>query len=122
MEKAHRWISNHVGDRADSWIPLQSQYDAYNSINVNSNELTTEQKKRCKTDQSIWSVVNGVTHVATHAADMMLGSDIKPSDETELMVSAGQLLGKDYDMSNEMPSPFAKNVLKETAQVGAMLN
>lgn len=122
MERAHRWISNHVGDRADSWIPLQSQYDAYNSINVNPNELTTEQKKRCKTDQSIWSVVNGVTHVATHAADMMLGSNIKPSDETELMVSAGQLLGKDYDMSNEMPSPFAKNVLKETAQVGAMLN
>lgn len=122
MERAHRWIEKHVGDRADNWIPLQSQTEAYQGIGVNTQELTTEQKKRCKTDQSVWSVVNGVTHVATHAADMMLGSNIKPSDETELMVAAGQLLGKDYDMSNEMPSPFAKNVLKETSQVGAMLN
>lgn len=122
MERAHRWIEKHVGDRADNWIPLQSQYDAYAGIGVQPKELSIEQKKRCKTDQSVWSVVNGITHVATHAADLMPEFGIKPSDETQLMVDAGQLLGKDFDMSNEMPSPFAKNVLKETTQIGAILN
>ena len=122
MERAHRWIAPIVGARADNWIPLEAQKQAYRGIGVDTNELSIEQKKRSKTDQSVWSVVNGVTHVATHANDIMLDTTMKDSEASQLMVNAGSLLSKDFDMANEMPSPFAKNVLNETTQVGAILN
>lgn len=122
MERAHRWIAPIVGARADNWIPLEAQKQAYKGIGVDTNELSMEQKKRSKTDQSVWSVVNGVTHVATHANDIMLDTTMKDSEAANLMVNAGSLLSKDFDMANEMPSPFAKNVLNETTQVGAILN
>lgn len=122
MERAHRWIAPIVGARADNWIPLEAQKQAYKGIGVDTNELSAEQKKRSKTDQSVWSVINGVTHVATHANDIMLDTTMKDSEAANLMVNAGSLLSKDFDMANEMPSPFAKNVLKETTQVGAILN
>lgn len=122
MERAHRWIAPIVGARADNWIPLEAQKQAYRGIGVDTNELSIEQKKRSKTDQSVWSVVNGVTHVATHANDILLDTTMKDSEASQLMVNAGSLLSKDFDMANEMPSPFAKNVLNETTQVGAILN
>jgi hypothetical protein len=122
MERAHKWIAPIVGKRADNWIPLEAQKEAYKGINIDANELSAEQKKRSKTDQSIWSVVNGVTHVATHANDILLDTTMKDSEASQLMVNAGSLLSKDFDMANEMPSPFAKNVLKETTQIGSLLN
>lgn len=122
MERAHRMIEPIVGNRADNWIPLHDNIAAYHGIGVNTKELSTEQKKRSKTDQSVWSIVNGVTHVATHANDIMLEETVDESQSTQLMVNAGNLLAKNYDMANEMPSPFAKNVLKETTQIGSLLN
>jgi hypothetical protein len=122
MERAHKWIAPIVGARADNWIPLEAQKQAYRGIGVDTNELSHEQKKRSKTDQSMWSVINGVTHVATHANDIMLDTTMKDEEAANLMVNAGGLLSKDFDMANEMPSPFAKNVLNETTQVGAILN
>jgi len=122
MERAHKWIAPIVGKRADNWIPLDAQKEAYKGINIDTNELSMEQKKRSKTDQSVWSVVNGVTHVATHANDILLDTTMKDSEASQLMVNAGSLLSKDFDMANEMPSPFAKNVLKETTQIGSLLN
>ena len=122
MERAHRWIAPIVGKRADNWIPLDAQKEAYKGIGVDTNELSAEQKKRSKTDQSVWSVINGVTHVATHANDILLDTTMKDSEASQLMVNAGSLLSKDFDMANEMPSPFAKNVLKETTQIGSLLN
>ena len=122
MERAHRWIAPIVGKRADNWIPLDAQKEAYKGIGVDTNELSMEQKKRSKTDQSVWSVVNGVTHVATHANDILLDTTMKDSEASQLMVNAGSLLSKDFDMANEMPSPFAKNVLNETTQIGSLLN
>ena len=122
MERAHKWIAPIVGKRADNWIPLDAQKEAYKGINIDTNELSAEQKKRSKTDQSVWSVVNGVTHVATHANDILLDTTMKDSEASQLMVNAGSLLSKDFDMANEMPSPFAKNVLKETTQIGSLLN
>jgi hypothetical protein len=38
------------------------------------------------------------------------------------MVNAGEMLAKNFDMGNEMPSPFSKNILNETTQIGAILN
>jgi hypothetical protein len=122
MERAHRMIAPIVGKRADNWIPLEAQQMAYKGIGVDTSELSTEQKKRSKTDQSMWSIINGVTHVATHANDILLDTTIDDSQAANLMVSAGSLLSKDFDMANEMPSPFGKNVLNETTQIGSMLN
>lgn len=122
MARAHKMIQPIVGVRADNWIPLHDNLAAYHQIGVDTKELSIEQKKRSKTDQSVWSIVNGVTHVATHANDIMLDTTVDEAKSTQLMVNAGTLLAKDYDMANEMPSPFAANVLKETTQIGSLLN
>jgi hypothetical protein len=122
MERAHRMIAPIVGARADNWIPLEAQQQAYRGIGVNTNELSLEQKKRSATDQSMWSIINGVTHVATHANDILLDTTIDDSTASNLMVNAGSLLSKNFDMANEMPSPFSKNALNETTQIGAILN
>jgi len=122
MERAHRMIEPIVGKRADNWIPLHDNIAAYHAIGVDTKELSNEQKKRSKTDQSVWSIVNGVTHVATHANDIILDSTVDEAKSTQLMVNAGTLLAKDFDMANEMPSPFGKNILNETTQIGSLLN
>ena len=44
-------------------------------------------------------------------------------ESTEMMVQAGNILGKNFDLGNQMASPFASNAHLETsAQVGALLN
>jgi hypothetical protein len=122
MERAHRTVEKIVGNRADNWIPLHDNIAAYHSIGVDTKELSAEQKKRSMTDQSVWSIVNGMTHVATHANDILLNEPLDEAKSTQMMVDAGNMLAKDFDMANEMPSPFSKNVLNETTQIGAILN
>ena len=78
--------------------------------------------KASKSNQSIWSVVNGMTHVATHAPDM-IAMDMQDKDSTELMVQAGNLLGRQWNLQGSARSPFSENAhLDSTAQIGALLN
>ena len=117
MTWAHNQIKRHVGDKAESWIPLQENLSAYNKANIGIID-----PKTAKSNQSIWSVVNGMTHVATHAPDMF-AMNMQDKDSTELMVQAGNLLGKPWNFQSATRSPFAAEAhLDTTSQIGAMLN
>jgi hypothetical protein len=117
MSWAHNQIKKHVGDKAESWIPLMENEAAYSKANIGIVE-----PKSAKSNQSIWSVVNGMTHVATHAPDMF-AMNMQDKDSTELMVQAGNLLGKQWNLQGATRSPFAEDAHMDTvSQVGAMLN
>ncbi len=117
MSWAHNQIKRHVGDKADNWIPLMENEAAYTKANIGISDA-----KAAKSNQSIWSVVNGMTHVATHAPDLF-AMNMQDKDSTELMVQAGNLLGKNWNLSGATRSPFAQDAHLDTrAQVGAMLN
>ena len=120
LERGHNMIKRHVGERADNWIPLNENWDAYHKINQDPANLSADQKRRARSNQSIWSVVNGITHVGTHAPEA-LAFDMTDADATNLMVNAGNILGSNWNLSNEMPSPFAAKLSTED-QVGSLLN
>lgn len=114
---AHNQIKRHVGDKADNWIPLQENESAYTKANIGIVD-----PKSAKSNQSIWSVVNGMTHVATHAPDLF-AMNMQDKDSTELMIQAGNLLGRDWNFKSATRSPFAEDAHLETSnQVGALLN
>ena len=114
---AHNQIKRHVGDKADNWIPLQENESAYTRANIGIID-----PKSAKSNQSIWSVVNGMTHVATHAPDLF-AMNMQDKDSTELMIQAGNLLGRDWNFKSATRSPFAEDAHLETSnQVGALLN
>lgn len=120
LERGHNMIKKWVGDRADNWIPLTENATAYGQMGYNMNELNADQKRNARSNQSIWSLVNGITHVATHAPEQ-LAFDMTDADSTNLMVGAGNILGSNWNLQNEMPSPFAAKLSAED-QVGALLN
>ena len=120
LQRGHNMIKKHVGDRADNWIPLNENFDAYSQINQDPKNLNADQMRRARSNQSMWSVVNGITHVATHAPEQ-LAFDMTDDDSTRLMMNAGDLLGSNWNLAHEMPSPFA-NQLNADSQVGAILN
>ena len=122
MERAYSSIKPLVGDAADSWIPLQSNLSAYSKAGMTPENFSSAQKKNARTDQSIWSVVNGMTHVATHAPEQ-LAFNMNDKYSTNLMVQAGNIFGKEFDLGNTIRSPFASDAhLDVDAQVGALLN
>ena len=114
---AHNQIKRHVGDKADNWIPLHENEAAYTRANIGIID-----PKSAKSNQSIWSVVNGMTHVATHAPDLF-AMNMQDKDSTELMIQAGNLLGRDWNFKSATRSPFAEDAhLEISNQVGALLN
>jgi hypothetical protein len=120
LQRGHNMIKKHVGDRADNWIPLNENFDAYAKINQDPKNLNADQMRRARSNQSMWSLVNGITHVATHAPEQ-LAFDMTDDDSTNLMMNAGNFLGSNWNLANEMPSPFASKLSAED-QVGAILN
>ena len=117
MKWAHNQIKRHVGDKADNWIPLMENESAYTKANIGIID-----PKAAKSNQSIWSVVNGMTHCATHAPDLF-AMNMQDKDSTEMMVQAGNLLGKQWNLSGATRSPFADDAhLEASNQIGALLN
>ena len=117
MEFAHKLISKHAGERAEQWVPLHENLKQYKAKGFES--LTGQQKKMAKTNQSVWSVLNGTTHFSSHGASI-IDTNMQPQDEAEIQTRIGNLLGKkafDHEMS--MPNPFSTEELQQT---GAMLN
>ena len=117
MQWAHKLIKDAgAGDRADNWIPLAQNELAYSRAGVSTSELNSKELANATTDQSIWSIVNGVTHFATHGQDIVEG--VQAHDGTRLMVQAGNILGKDWNLGNQVRSPFSGF----GTQVGELLN
>lgn len=118
MQHASKLIKDAgAGERAEQWIPLNHNELAYSRSGQSVGDFNVRELKNAKTDQSIWSLVNGITHFATHGEDIVDGT--QPHNMTKLMVDAGNILGKDWNLGNQVASPFSG--LSEY-QVGAMLN
>lgn len=117
MQWAHNLIKDAgAGERADNWIPLSQNELAYSRAGISVNELNSKQLANAQTDQSIWSVLNGITHFATHGQDIVDG--VQAHDTTRMMVQAGNLLGKDWNLGNQVRSPFTGF----GTQIGELLN
>ena len=117
MAWAHNMIKEAgAGGRADNWVPLNQNLLAYSRAGIDTNELNAKELSNATTDQSIWSLVNGMTHFATHGENMVDG--VQAHDGTRLMVQAGNLFGKDWSFGNQVRSPFSGLGV----QVGELLN
>ena len=113
------------GDRAGQWVPLQENLLEYSRAGIDAKDFNNQQLKNAESDQSIWSVVNSMTHFASHGEEMVDG--MQPHQATELMVRAGNLLGKgtdgrigNWDLGNQIASPFGGKL--NSHQHGEILN
>ena len=120
MKNAHNSIKKHIGERADRWVPYTENLNKYEAAGFEN--MGADQMRNAKSNQSVWSVINGVTHFATHANDLV-ESNMNDADSTQMMVDAGNLFGKKaFDNENMVPDLFDRNILNNTTQVGALLN
>jgi hypothetical protein len=88
---------------AETWVPYHATTDTYHRANIDTIGFTNGQKKCAKTGMSVWELVNGITHFATHDN----GFKMDDYDRRRLQVEASKLLNKStYDMENIVPSPF----------------
>ena len=106
METAYsliRSLSDAAFNELEAWIPYQETRGAFNKHGVDSSTLSNAQKKCAKTGTSIWELINGMTHFATHDN----GFKIDDYDRSRLQVAAGGVLSKPtWDMANLVPTPF----------------
>lgn len=117
MQWAHNIVKEAgAGERADNWIPLNHNKLAYSRTGTSVEDLNSRQLNNAHTDQSIWSVVNSMTHFASHGKDLLDG--VQPYDATRLMVQAGNLLGSKWNLGDQVRSPFSSLGV----QVGELLN
>ena len=89
-------------EELESWVPVKYTTAAYHRIGVDTHLLRDGQLKNAKTDTSVWELINGLTHFATHDN----GFEINDYTRTGLQMVAGQLLSDEHDMANFVRSPF----------------
>ena len=117
LQFAHNLIEPFAGDRVDNWIPLAENMNAFYRAGFES--LSTEQLKHAKSNTSVWDVINGVTHFATHGSGI-IDTNMQDFDSTGLMVKSGNLFGKkSFDHENTMPDLFSG---RELVRNGSLLN
>lgn len=106
MRDVHDLLTTYSGENPhtlERWLPYVSTTQAFIDAKINPVGFSDEQKKRARTGTTIWDMVNGITHFATH------DNGIRISDESRrhMQKKAGDLLTKKvYDMQNTVPSPF----------------
>jgi hypothetical protein len=64
--------------------------------------LSAEKKKNAKTGTSVWDMVNGLTHFATHESVFKVSDDGRARVQKE----AGKIMAGTYDMENLVISPY----------------
>ena len=117
LQFAHNLIEPFAGERVDNWIPLAENMNAFYKAGFES--LSTEQMKHAKSNTSVWDVINGVTHFATHGAGI-IDTNMQDYNASDLMVKSGNLFGKkSFDHENTMPDLFGG---RELVRTGSLLN
>lgn len=117
LQFAHNLIEPFAGERTENWIPLAENMNAFYKAGFET--LSTEQMKHAKSNTSVWSVTNGLTHFATHGAGI-IDTNMQDYNASDLMVKAGNLFGKkSFDHENTMPDLFGG---RELSHNGSLLN
>lgn len=115
LQNGYYMIEKFAGDRTDNWIPLKENMNAYAKNGFEY--MSAAQMKGARSNTSIWDLVNGVNHFASHGASI-IDTNMQDYDATRLMVQAGNIFGKQYDHANQMPDIFKG----ELVQHGSLLN
>jgi len=117
LQFAHNLIEPFAGERTDNWIPLSENMNAFYKAGFES--LNSNQMKHAKSNTSVWDVINGVTHFATHGAGI-IDTNMQDYNASDLMVKSGNLFGKkSFDHENTMPDLFGG---RELVRNGSLLN
>ena len=117
LKFAHGLINKLAGERTDNWIPLHENLAQFHKAGFE--DMNSNQMKGAKSNTSVWSLVNGLTHFATHGQST-IDTPMQDFDATALMIKAGGIFGKkSFDHENFMPDVFAGQRL---SQAGALLN
>lgn len=117
MKFAHNLITPYANERADHWVPLQENMNAYNKAGFEN--MSADQMKMAKTNTSVYDVLNGVTHFSTHGAGI-IDTNMQDYNASEIQTRIGNLFGKkSFDFENSMPNPFAN---QELVRHGSLLN
>jgi len=117
LQFAHNLIEPFAGERVENWIPLAENMNAFYKAGFDT--LSSEQLKHAKSNTSVWDVVNGVTHFATHGAHI-IDTNMQDYNASDLMVKSGNLFGKkSFDHENTMPDLFGG---RELVRNGSLLN
>ena len=64
--------------------------------------MNADKKKNAKTGTTVWDMVNGLTHFATHDSVFKVSED----DRRVIQKEAGKIMAGTYDMENIILSPF----------------
>jgi hypothetical protein len=120
LNSAYNKIHNIIGEKAENWIPLHENLKHYAKAGIET--MDSHQMHKAKSNQSVWSVVNGLTHFGTHGRQIVENGQMTDSNATKLMFNAGQLFGSKWDHANSVPDIFGSSALNEHYQVGASLN
>lgn len=83
-------------------VPLKYNEAAYNRIGVDTHLLRAGQLKNAKSSITVWELINGLTHFATHHN----GFDIDEYTRRRLQIQAGKILTDEHDMANFVRSPW----------------
>jgi hypothetical protein len=89
-------------EELEAWVPVKFTESAYHRIGVDTNLLRSGQLKNARTNTTVWELINGLTHFATHDN----GFNIDDYNRRRLQMTAGQLLTNEHDMANFVRSPF----------------
>lgn len=110
MYKVKAAIKNAVPDitkeELENWVPLIYTENAYKRIGIEPHLLRQAQLKNARTDTSVWDLINGLTHFATHNNGF---NNISEYERRRLQMEAGRLLTDDHDMANFVRCPFMTN-------------
>lgn len=84
------------------WIPIQSTDQKFMDHGIMPALMNPDMKKNAKTGTTVWDMVNGLTHFATH------DNVFKVHEDTRRMIQkeAGAIISGTYDMENIIVSPF----------------
>jgi len=121
LKRAHNMAKRYVGDAADQWIPLNDNMSAYRQANIEIDNFDADQMKNARSNQSIWSITNGLTWIAQHAPER-LAFDMTDRESTQLMMNAGGILGKKWDLGSQVANPWKTNEIDPEAQTSLWLN
>jgi hypothetical protein len=94
--------SDAQSNELEAWVPLYKTRMRYQAAGIDPHNLAANQKKGAKTGTTVWDLVNGITHFASHDN----GFKIEDYDRRKLQVNASNLLTKNFDMANFIKSPF----------------
>ena len=119
LKWAHNKIEQHIGAKADSILQLAKNEDAYKKLGFDIRTMDADTKKLARSSQSIWSLANAMTWVATHSDDH-IDNNMQDSDRVDLQIQAGSLLSKKWDFQNSISNPFGD--LSMDDQIGLHLN